>query len=106
MHAKINGITWELNPEKKVAEAKIMDTWYRIRPSNFYDSPEKPFEVWLGGVPASTLGVFPYFRTAREAVHHISFLSIRRLISLVDEALELEEALELQAEAPRIYLKY
>ena len=88
MKYQIDGVVWTVDEKRKAIEARIHGIRVRVNKTLLYLDPERTFQVWLNGTPATSLGIFPYFSTADNAAKFLS--SLRRK----DWAIKAERAVE------------
>ncbi|MBD3262026.1 MAG: hypothetical protein GF334_10250 [Candidatus Altiarchaeales archaeon] len=101
MEVTIEGVTWKVDMENQTVTAYIRDVSVRISKTRYSLSPDKPFEVWLNGVPASSLLICQFYATANEAAHDLSSRPLGELEDLAEWAEEDNERAEAAAELPR-----
>jgi hypothetical protein len=101
MKLLINGIPWTVDVEKETAKAVIHGHSFRINRTQLSFDPDKPFQVWIDGIPASSLWVFEHYATANEAAKFLSSLDPAELQDRVEEAEEKDSLAEAAAELPR-----
>lgn len=101
MEVTIHGVTWKVDAEKQTAKARIRHHSIRVDRTKLSYDPDKPFQVWMNGSPASPW-VFQFYETANKAAQYISRMSLAELNTCARRVNELDEAAEAAAEEPRI----